>query len=167
MFHSFTRTYGYFAIFPFVAPWVRHWKTGWLMDHYADAEEPLRSRIPPTRSSNDRLEDHRDKLERAALFRSARRRGDYAALGFIPSRSNLTGSSRSVPASKSHWAQPRPRGSLRDARGRLRNQLSNAVKARSPSWRQQREVGAERAPIRQGAPGAANRPAPERSALCQ
>lgn len=34
MFRSFTRTYGYFAIFPFVAPWVRHWKTGWLMDHY-------------------------------------------------------------------------------------------------------------------------------------
>lgn len=35
VFRSFTRTYGYFAIFPFVLPWVRHWKTGWLMDHYA------------------------------------------------------------------------------------------------------------------------------------
>lgn len=34
MFRSFTGTYGYFAIFPFVAPWVRHWKTGWLMDQY-------------------------------------------------------------------------------------------------------------------------------------
>jgi predicted esterase len=34
VFRSFTRTYGYFAIFPFVLPWVRHWKTGWLMDHY-------------------------------------------------------------------------------------------------------------------------------------
>jgi predicted esterase len=34
VFRSFTGTYGYFAIFPFVAPWVRHWKTGWLMDHY-------------------------------------------------------------------------------------------------------------------------------------
>jgi hypothetical protein len=34
VFHSFTRTYGYFAIFPFVVPWVRHWKTCWLMDHY-------------------------------------------------------------------------------------------------------------------------------------
>src|ERR1700730_14786055 len=33
MFHSFTRTYGYFAIFPFVVPWIRHWKTCWLMDH--------------------------------------------------------------------------------------------------------------------------------------
>src|SRR3974390_289676 len=29
---TFTGTYGYFAIFPFIAPWVRHWKTGWLMD---------------------------------------------------------------------------------------------------------------------------------------
>ncbi|WP_146148834.1 hypothetical protein [Pseudaminobacter soli (ex Li et al. 2025)] len=34
VFRSFTGTYGYFAIFPFLAPWVRHWKTGWLMDHY-------------------------------------------------------------------------------------------------------------------------------------
>lgn len=34
VFRSFSGTYGYFAIFPFVAPWVRHWKTGWLMDHY-------------------------------------------------------------------------------------------------------------------------------------
>src|SRR5467141_516185 len=34
VFHSFTRTYGYFAIFPFVVPCVRHWKTCWLMDHY-------------------------------------------------------------------------------------------------------------------------------------
>jgi hypothetical protein len=33
-FRSFTGTYGYFAIFPFLAPWVRHWKTGWLMDQY-------------------------------------------------------------------------------------------------------------------------------------
>jgi hypothetical protein len=34
VFHSFTRTYGYFAIFPFLLPWVRHWKTCWLMDHF-------------------------------------------------------------------------------------------------------------------------------------
>ena len=34
VFHSFTRTYGYFAIFPFLVPWVRHWKTCWLMDQY-------------------------------------------------------------------------------------------------------------------------------------
>jgi len=34
VFHSFTRTYGYFAIFPFLVPWVRQWKTGWLMDNY-------------------------------------------------------------------------------------------------------------------------------------
>ncbi len=34
IFRSFTGTYGYFAIFPFLAPWVRHWKTGWLMDQY-------------------------------------------------------------------------------------------------------------------------------------
>ena len=34
VFRSFTRSYGYFALFPFVLPWVRHWKTGWLMDHY-------------------------------------------------------------------------------------------------------------------------------------
>lgn len=34
VFRSFTGTYGYFAIFPFVVPWVRHWKTGWLMDQY-------------------------------------------------------------------------------------------------------------------------------------
>ncbi len=25
VFHTFTGTYGYFAIFPFLAPWVRHW----------------------------------------------------------------------------------------------------------------------------------------------
>ena len=31
---SFTGTYGYFAIVPFLAPWIRHWKTGWLMDQY-------------------------------------------------------------------------------------------------------------------------------------
>jgi hypothetical protein len=34
VFHSFTRTYGYFAIFPFLVPWVRHWKTCWLMDQF-------------------------------------------------------------------------------------------------------------------------------------
>lgn len=34
VFRSFTRTYGYFTIFPFMVPWVRHWKTGWLMDYY-------------------------------------------------------------------------------------------------------------------------------------
>ncbi len=32
VFRTFTGTYGYFAIFPFLAPWVRHWKTGWLME---------------------------------------------------------------------------------------------------------------------------------------
>jgi pimeloyl-ACP methyl ester carboxylesterase len=34
VFYSFTRTYGYFAIFQFLVPWVRQWKTCWLMDHY-------------------------------------------------------------------------------------------------------------------------------------
>ncbi|HMK80017.1 MAG TPA: alpha/beta hydrolase [Xanthobacteraceae bacterium] len=34
---SFTGSYGYFAMVPFILPWVRRWKTSWLMDHYTEA----------------------------------------------------------------------------------------------------------------------------------
>ena len=33
-----TQTYGYFAIFPFIWPWVRRQKVEWLMDRYATAK---------------------------------------------------------------------------------------------------------------------------------
>lgn len=35
---SLTPSYGYFAMAPFVLPWVRRWKTGWLMERYAEAK---------------------------------------------------------------------------------------------------------------------------------
>ena len=35
-FHSFTGSYGYFAMVPFVLPWIRRWKSEWLMDHYVE-----------------------------------------------------------------------------------------------------------------------------------
>jgi pimeloyl-ACP methyl ester carboxylesterase len=34
---SFTGSYGYFAMVPFILPWVRRWKTDWLMDRYTEA----------------------------------------------------------------------------------------------------------------------------------
>jgi pimeloyl-ACP methyl ester carboxylesterase len=36
-FRSFTGSYGYFAMVPFVLPWIRRWKSEWLMDHYVEA----------------------------------------------------------------------------------------------------------------------------------
>jgi pimeloyl-ACP methyl ester carboxylesterase len=36
-FRSFTGSYGYFAMVPFVLPWVRRWKSEWLMDRYVEA----------------------------------------------------------------------------------------------------------------------------------
>ena len=33
---SFTGSYGYFAMVPFVLPWIRRWKSEWLMDHYVE-----------------------------------------------------------------------------------------------------------------------------------
>ena len=36
-FRSFTGSYGYFAMAPFVLPWIRRWKVEWLMDHYVEA----------------------------------------------------------------------------------------------------------------------------------
>lgn len=36
-FRSFTGSYGYFAIVPFVLPWIRRWKAEWLMDEYVEA----------------------------------------------------------------------------------------------------------------------------------
>lgn len=36
-FRSFTGSYGYFAMIPFVLPWIRRWKSEWLMDHYVEA----------------------------------------------------------------------------------------------------------------------------------
>jgi alpha-beta hydrolase superfamily lysophospholipase len=35
-FRSFTGSYGYFAMVPFVLPWIRRWKSEWLMDHYVE-----------------------------------------------------------------------------------------------------------------------------------
>lgn len=35
-FRSFTGSYGYFAMVPFVLPWIRRWKAEWLMDHYVE-----------------------------------------------------------------------------------------------------------------------------------
>jgi len=36
-FRSFTGSYGYFAMVPFVLPWIRRWKAEWLMDRYVEA----------------------------------------------------------------------------------------------------------------------------------
>jgi hypothetical protein len=36
-FRSFTGSYGYFAMVPFVLPWIRRWKAEWLMDQYVEA----------------------------------------------------------------------------------------------------------------------------------
>jgi len=38
LFHSLTPSYGYFAMFPFVLPWVRRMKTAWLMERYTEAK---------------------------------------------------------------------------------------------------------------------------------
>ena len=46
-FRSFTGSYGYFAMAPFVLPWIRQWKTGWLMDQYVS----MRARYPEARFS--------------------------------------------------------------------------------------------------------------------
>jgi pimeloyl-ACP methyl ester carboxylesterase len=35
-YHSFTGSYGYFAMIPFVLPWIRRWKSEWLMDRYVE-----------------------------------------------------------------------------------------------------------------------------------
>ncbi len=35
-FRSFTGSYGYFAMVPFVLPWIRRWKSEWLMDRYVE-----------------------------------------------------------------------------------------------------------------------------------
>jgi pimeloyl-ACP methyl ester carboxylesterase len=35
-FRSFTGSYGYFAVVPFVLPWIRRWKSEWLMDRYVE-----------------------------------------------------------------------------------------------------------------------------------
>jgi alpha-beta hydrolase superfamily lysophospholipase len=41
-FRSFTGSYGYFAMVPFVLPWIRRWKSEWLMDRYVE----VRARYP-------------------------------------------------------------------------------------------------------------------------
>src|SRR5262245_35517200 len=41
-FRSFTGTYGYFAMAPFIFPWVRRWKAAWFMEHYTEQ----RARFP-------------------------------------------------------------------------------------------------------------------------
>jgi len=46
-FRSFTGSYGYFALVPFVLPWIRRWKVEWLMDHYVE----VRARCPRARIS--------------------------------------------------------------------------------------------------------------------
>jgi pimeloyl-ACP methyl ester carboxylesterase len=46
-FRTFTGSYGYFAMVPFVLPWVRRWKVEWLMDHYVEA----RARQPNAKMS--------------------------------------------------------------------------------------------------------------------
>jgi pimeloyl-ACP methyl ester carboxylesterase len=37
-YRSLTPSYGYFAMLPFVLPWIRRWKAAWLMERYTEAK---------------------------------------------------------------------------------------------------------------------------------